>query len=167
MPFADLQEFFDPTLRLPIRGKEYVIASPDARTGLWCQRLLVTATSAVAGVEVTAADLAGLELDDDQEQDLYLRLLGPVFEQMQADGLPWEMIKHAGQTVFMWVAGGREAAEEVWSQPPGEAKGPSPRSASATKKSDPRGSRAGSKTTAAQEDLEAEQAALITSPTSS
>lgn len=147
MPFADLQEFFDPTLRLPIGGKEYVVPSPDAKTGVWCQRLLTTGVFAASGAEVTDSDLAAIQLDDDQERNLYQRVLGAAFEEMVADGVPWEMVRHAGATAFMWVASGREAAEECWAAPMGEARRPARRT-SAKKKSARPASRGSSSRTA-------------------
>jgi len=140
MSFKDLEEFFDPALRLPIRSKTYVIASPDARTGMWCQKMIVTATTAAAGGDITEADIESLELDDEQEQTLYQRLLGETLTQMQDDGVPWEWIKHAGMTAFLWVASNRDAAEAFWNVAPGEPKRRSRRSVSAAKKSAPQAS---------------------------
>ena len=142
----DLDEFFDPTLRLPIRGKVYVVASPDAKTGLRVQRLMSTGAVAAMGGEVSDADLESLEFDDDEERDLYLRILGPAYDEMLADGLPWEIVQHAGQTALMWVAFGREAAERVW-ESVGEAHRPEPqdrKAPAAKKKSARQGSRGGS-----------------------
>jgi hypothetical protein len=141
----DLEDFFDPTLKLPIRGKTYVVPSPDAKTGLRVQRLMTTGAIAAAGGEVSEDDLAALELDDDAERDLYLRLLGSTYDEMIGDGLPWEMIRHAGGTAMMWVAFGTESAERFW-ESAGEADRPEPqdRKAPAAKKSARRGSRGGS-----------------------
>lgn len=143
----DLAEFFDPTLKLPIKGKVYVVLAPDAKTGIHVQRLMTTGMLASSGVEVSQAKLDELELDDDDEIDLYQRLLGAVYDEMVADGLPWPFIKHAGVTAFMWVAYDKESAERFWESGAGEAKGPTPqdRKASAMKKKSGRqGSRGGS-----------------------
>jgi hypothetical protein len=135
----DLDEFFDPSLRLPIRGKTYVVESPDAKTGLRVQRLLTTGVVAAAGGEVSQEDLDSLELDDKAELDLYLGLLGSTYDEMVADGLPWEMIKHAGGTAMMWVAFGIEAAERFWEDgaPSGEASRPEPQDHKAPAASQP------------------------------
>ena len=117
MSFRDLDEFLDPTLKLPIRGKTYVVQSVDAKTGLWCQRMMHVAVTAVAGLSMSEADAASLDLDDHQELDLYQRVLGDAYDEMVADGLPWEWIKHAGTTAFMWAAGNREQAESFWASP--------------------------------------------------
>lgn len=114
MGFKDLDEFLKPYIELPIGGKVYKVMSVDAATGLWCQRMMHVATTAYAGLEVSEADAGSLVLDDDQERNLYQRVLGATYDEMVADGLPWEWIKHAGTTAFMWAAGNREQAEAFW-----------------------------------------------------
>lgn len=141
MAFRDLDEFFDPTLRLPIRGKTYVVQSVDAKTGLWCQRALTVGVQAVSGGDLTEAQIDGLELDDAQELDLYRKVLGDVYDEMLADGLPWEILRHAGMTAFMWAAGNKQAAEDYWESPGETRREPQDR---LPKKSARRGSRAGS-----------------------
>ena len=46
MSFADLDGRFDDALRLPVKGKTYVIPSPPAVTGLRVQRLMQIGTKA-------------------------------------------------------------------------------------------------------------------------
>lgn len=142
MAFRDLDEFFDPTLRLPIRGKTYVVQSVDAKTGLWCQRALSVGVQAVAGGDVTEEQLDGLDLDDAQELDLYRKVLGATYDEMEDDGLPWDIIRHAGMTAFMWAAGNKQTAEDYW-ESPGETR-PVPQDRLPKKKSGRRGSPAGS-----------------------
>lgn len=120
MAFKELDEFFDPTLRLPIRGKVYVVPSPDAKTGLWCQRMLATGELAAAGVELSPEDIEALNLDDGQEKELYRTVLGTAWDELFADGVPWEMVKHAGKTAFIWIASTREAAEACWNSAEGD-----------------------------------------------
>lgn len=147
MSFQDLDEFFDSTLKLPIRGKTYVIESPDAKTGLWCQRILAVAAKVKGGDgEVSEEEAAGLKLDDDEERGLFQRLMGPVFDEMIADRLPWEHIKHAGVTCLMWAAGNEGQAEKYWKsggQAPKAPAAPQDRK-KPKKKSAPQGSPAGS-----------------------
>lgn len=126
MSFKDLDDFFDPTLRLPIRGKVYVVKSPDAKLGVKVQRLVALGFAAAGGADMSAADLDSLNLDDEQERDLYPRLLGDAYTEMVDDDLPWEWVKHAGSTALMWVGAGIEAAEEFWESAPGEPRRPEP-----------------------------------------
>ncbi|WP_433426353.1 DUF7426 family protein (plasmid) [Microtetraspora malaysiensis] len=113
----DLDEFFDDTFKLPVGGKTYVIPAPDAETGLLCQRLMHAGLDANAGREVNSDginDLASAVLDDDQERDLYQRILGPVYDELFADGVSWPRIQHVGMTALVWVAAGREPAIKYW-----------------------------------------------------
>ena len=114
MSFQDLEEFFDPTLRLPIRGKTYVIQSPDATTGLWCQRILEVAAKVKDGKDVDDKTAQTLQLDDDEERTLYERLMGDTYQEMLEDNIPWEYLKHAGTTALLWAAGNVETAETFW-----------------------------------------------------
>lgn len=125
MAFKDLDEFFDDTLPLPVGNKYYKIPSPPAEIGLWCQRVLV------AGIEIASGEQAGAVpemptiLGDDEEKDLYRKLLGPVWQELWDDGVSWEKIKHIGQTAFIWVGGSREMAEVFWNSG-GDPKAPAP-----------------------------------------
>jgi len=126
MAFKELEEFFDAQITLPILGREYVIESPDAETGLLCQRIMASAATVMAGGEASEADTAKIRLDDDEERDLYERLLGAAWDQMIADKVPWTLIKHAGSTALVWVTAGRDDAEAFWEAGP-KSPGPGPR----------------------------------------
>ncbi|WP_433355635.1 DUF7426 family protein [Microtetraspora malaysiensis] len=115
--FQDLDEFFDDSLPLPIGGKWYRIPAPDAEVGLLCQRLMHAGMAAEPGEPVDDPklnELASVVLNDDQERDLYQRVLGPVFDELRADGVTWPKIQHVGATATVWVAAGKEAAAKVW-----------------------------------------------------
>lgn len=146
MSFKDLDDFFDSSLRLPIRGKTYVVPSPDAKTGLWVQEALTVAAQAKAGQDVDPNTLAALELDDDEEKDLFKRILGTAHAEMVADNLPWEWIKHAGTTALIWAAGNTEAAERFWNSggDPKAQRGIQPQDHKRSAKSARRGSRGSS-----------------------
>jgi hypothetical protein len=149
MSFVDLDEFFDDTLKLPVGGKLYTIASVDAETGLWCQRMLSTAAVVAGGAQVDESDVGDLLLDDDQERDLYRRVLGTTYDELVTDGVSWERLKHVGTTAFMWAAGNKETAEDFWvtggGSKLGEPQRPVPQDHKApAKKKAPRVSRAGS-----------------------
>jgi hypothetical protein len=114
MPFKDLDDFFHDSLDLPIGAKIYSVPSPDATLGLWCQRVLGAGISIANGGDPDTIPNLPQELDDQEERDLYVRLLGPVWDQLQADGVSWERIRMVGQTAFIWVGGSRELAEQFW-----------------------------------------------------
>ncbi|WP_166375974.1 DUF7426 family protein [Aeromicrobium phragmitis] len=113
--FKDLDDFFDPTLRLPIRGKEYVIQPVDAATGVWVQRLFEVGVRLQSGDDVEEAQLASLKLDDAEERDTFRRVLGDTYDEMVADNVPWPYIKHAGTTTLIWIATDKDRAEAYWS----------------------------------------------------
>lgn len=113
MAFDDLDQYFDDTLSLPVGGKTYVIAGPDAETGLFCQRLMTAGVAASAGLP-TPASMPDLKMDDDAETAFYRRILGDVYDQLVADGVSWPKIQIVAQTAFFWIASGKEMAEAFW-----------------------------------------------------
>lgn len=139
--FQDLAELLDPFLPLPIRGKTYRVPSPDVTTGLRAQATVAIAVKVRAGQQVDAADVASLQLDDDQELEFTQSMLGPVFEEMRDDELPWEYVRHAAKTVFMWLISDRDEAAKVWASlgndprpVPKDHKAPAKKTRSSTKK---------------------------------
>jgi hypothetical protein len=124
--FRDLDEFFDDTLPLPIKGKTYVVPGPDADTGLLCQRLMAVGITAAQGGDIDAA-----QLDDAGEIDLYARVLGPVYQELLADKVSWPRIKHAGTTAFLWIAADLDTAMKFWEMGP-EAEAPDRKAAASS-----------------------------------
>lgn len=126
--FRDLDEFFDPSLRLPIGGKTYTIPPPDAEVGLLVQRLMHAGIAAEAGQEVDSEGLNTLAENvltrESKDTDLYQRLLGPVWDELFADKLDWPVIQHVGETVLLWVGAGIDAAQRHWEAGAGEAEAP-------------------------------------------
>lgn len=120
----DLADTFDPYLELPIRGKTYRVPPPDAATGLQLQALQALALMARTGAPMRASDRARLTLDDDDELDLTRKSLGPAFEELVADGVPYPYLVHAGVTAYLFWTVGRERAEEFWRSRSGEAPRP-------------------------------------------
>jgi len=116
MAFKPIDEVLEPYIELPIRGKRYRVDAVDALTGLWCQRIFDTAIAVNAGDDVDEDAVAGLQLDDDEEQDFNRRLLGPAYDEMLADRVSWEAIKMSARTVFTWTISDRETAESFWSR---------------------------------------------------
>lgn len=126
--FADLDEFIEDTLTLPSGGKAYTIPSPDADLGLWCQRLYTLALQINEGQTPSPIPpLKALPDDPDQtpltadtkgavsqDERLYRRLLGPVWDQLNADGVTWPRIKMICETTVFWVGAGLEVAETYW-----------------------------------------------------
>lgn len=119
----DLGEYLSRTLDLPVAGKTYRVPSPPARVGLRLQ----------AGWAVTAARRAGVDpkqhqvrilATDDGSTSLEQDALGPVYDEMLADGVTVETITHAGMTAYLWIVAGERAARAWWVAPLGEASRP-------------------------------------------
>lgn len=123
----DLEEFLDPFMDLPIRGKSYRVAAPDGVVGLRCQAIVEIALKAKAGEDVTAEEVASLKLDDGQEREFNRMLLGDVLDEMLTDDLPITYINRAAKTVFVWTVQDEDEAAKVWAgTAPGEADRPVP-----------------------------------------
>ncbi|NKU27237.1 hypothetical protein GS886_26340 [Rhodococcus hoagii] len=90
----DLAAFMDPTLRLPIGGRDYTIEC-SAWQGLHLHRLFSE---------------PGRILDDNAERAEILQMLGDTYQQMVDDGLSWPKIAVAGRTALFWFGISPEAA---------------------------------------------------------
>ena len=112
MPFEDLAAYVRPGITLPWAGRDYYVPPPNARDGLWLQALMDGTTSAVLTRKLGAANAA--VLNDEQERTIYQLALGPAFDEMEANGVPWPIIKHAGITAWIAWTRGEDAAEKHW-----------------------------------------------------
>lgn len=113
MAFKDLGDLLDAGLLLPYKGKTYVIPPVDAETGLKFQRLAEVAAQLAQATE-TGEELDAVVLDDAGEVDLYRDALGPAYDAMIADRVPWPMLKTAAVTAWLDAAVSRDAAEAYW-----------------------------------------------------
>lgn len=120
--FEDLGEYLTPTLDLPVAGKTYTVPSPPAAVGLRLQASFAVAAARRAGTQPLQRHLA--RLVDDPETSVEQDALGPVWDEMLADGVPTEALSHAGMTAYLWVVAGRTAAQRYWAAPLGEANRP-------------------------------------------
>lgn len=113
MGFADLEEFFDDGLHLPIAGVVYDIPAPDPEFGLYVTAMVSAGRQAALGEDLPA-DLPQLRYEGGEESDMYRRLMGAAFDKMVANSVPWSRIKLAAETVTLWISGGKSVAEEWW-----------------------------------------------------
>ncbi len=98
MALKDLTETgFDPDLHLPIRGKQYTVPAPDYETAKQMRE------------QTTAEGLPPVE-----QIDQAVAALGPAFDEMVADGIPWPMILHAGRTTILHFGFSPDMAEIHW-----------------------------------------------------
>lgn len=149
--FADLDEFLDDTLELPGgNGKTYRISSPDVELGLWVQRVLSAGVAAAkGGTPLPIPDLRNIDGTIitsangviPQDEALYQRLLGPVWGELKADGVPWNRVQLISQTAMFWVGTGIDTALAFWNAGgrPGEAPAPNRQTRRAASTSTARG----------------------------
>ncbi|MFP8960038.1 hypothetical protein ACLIYP_05615 [Streptomyces nanhaiensis] len=156
--FEALDELLDETLTLPIpcadgERRPFTIPSPPAEDGLTIERFV----EAMQKAAQTGARPDMTFLDDSKERDLYRLALGPAYDEMVANGVRWEWLKHAALTAVMWINSGTSAAERYWKaaggRPETEAPNRATRRAGTRKGSSPaatstpkRGSRSGTST---------------------
>lgn len=92
-------------------GKVYRIPSPDAETGLRLTGLANIAAKAAQNMTVQNSDVAKLKMDDDEERDFMAQVMGPVRDEMIADGVSWVTIQRMNQYAFAYFAVSPQAAE--------------------------------------------------------
>lgn len=129
-------------LRLPLNGKTYVIPPPDIPTGRYITKVMSIGMQATEGHMPSDAAVKSIKLDDDEEADLYQRILGPVADKMVADGVSFNDYALAGQTMMIWVVSDAEKAMQFWNSG-GDPKAPkTPQDRKPPAKSAPRASAA-------------------------
>jgi len=114
MTYADLTDFLDDSgLHVTIRGKDYLIPSPDAETGLKLQALAQIGAKVQQGVQVPEGELKSIQLDDDDERKFTDMVLGSSLEQFKADGLDWVQLSRLAQYAFTHFALSPETARKA------------------------------------------------------
>lgn len=99
MALKDLTETgFDPDLHLPIRGKLYTVPAPDYATAKRMRDMV--AVEGMPPIEQINEAIAAL---------------GPAFDEMVTDGLPWPMILHSGRTAILHFGFSPDWADVHWS----------------------------------------------------
>lgn len=122
----DLTTLLDPALRLPIGGRTYTVQPPTAAVGLRLEALLAVTLSIQTGNHLPQRFKDALQGPDGEQVDLAKDALGPVYDQMVADGLSLPFIRHAGQTAYRhWVAG-PAAGASYWAAGADQGKAPAP-----------------------------------------
>lgn len=137
MGFQDLSEFFDPSLKLPVRGKVYTIPEASAATGIRLRQMVALRGMTRVDEQREALQLLGAEwvmetvdvyvwdpktnmqvLDKDgkpvTEKQSIGKWAGGLFDEMSNDGLTIEEIEHIGMTALLKTLNGLEEAEKYW-----------------------------------------------------
>jgi hypothetical protein len=99
----DFTEFAVGPLRVPINGRLWELPPIDIATGLLLRRA------------VTDQDAAAIEeLAGTDDESAYRRVLGPVYDEMKAAGVPFAALDRAYLTAITDHQRGRLVAEMVW-----------------------------------------------------
>lgn len=107
-----LGSFLDPILAVPFRGKTYQVPACDAETGLRLQKLV---SAGVRSAVDNKLDPETIELvNDADENGFYQSILGPVYDELLADGASFPALKFIGQTALLWHAQDYAMASEFW-----------------------------------------------------
>ena len=115
--FADLDEFFDPTLTLPIRGVDYVIEPPSVTEVIKLRLLFADPEEKATAVDrlVWQAQMLGATIDSDNATVDAPE--GSVWAQMEADGVSGEEILRAGNTALLRFGIDPAVAGIFWGAP--------------------------------------------------
>lgn len=94
-------------------GKVYRVPLPDALVGARLAALGEIMVKQTKGIEITERDAKRLQLDDDEELVFQGSILGPVKDEMVADGVKYEAIKRATNYAFVAFAFSEDAARQM------------------------------------------------------
>lgn len=115
MEYPDLDEFFDPCLRLPIGGTVYVIEPPSAADVIRLRRKFVDTQSRLStGLDRLDWQAKILGAEWSNEKDEYVGAEGSVWEQMLADGVGGEEILRAANTALLHFGVNPDTAAAYW-----------------------------------------------------
>ena len=92
-------------------GKIYTIPAPDAHTGLRLSALADIAAKQQRGVRITDADAAKLRMDDEEEREFAVQVMGNTYHEMMEDGVSWPRIQKVIQYAYIYFAMGKDVAE--------------------------------------------------------
>ncbi|NMM84317.1 hypothetical protein B2J88_08080 [Rhodococcus sp. SRB_17] len=115
MAYKDLDTFFDPDLKLPIRGKLYTVAAPGATEAARLRKQVVAeGVPPVEQVYEALKVLGAVETVDPETGQPTGDWASGVYDEMVADDLPWPMIFHAGRTAILHYGFSPDIAETHW-----------------------------------------------------
>lgn len=110
----DLNEVLDLNLYLPVGGKTYTVKPPSATVGVQLVDRLAFGIAADAGIDLGDEQRRAVEVTDDDLPDFGRQCLGPVLDEMLADGLTWQQVEFCITTAFYAWTVGKEFAEHYW-----------------------------------------------------
>ena len=94
-------------------GKDYLVPYPDAATGARWTAQADLGWRKAQGAELTPDEDALLALDDQEEQTLYQRVLGPVYDEMVADGVKWPHLVAIARDAYFVITDNTQLADSL------------------------------------------------------
>lgn len=91
-------------------GPEYLVYPTDVDTALLVHDLWGIGQDAAKGKPVAASKRI---LDNNEERNLYERLLGDTLTDLEADKVEWPDIQFIAQCVMTWIVAGMDAAKAI------------------------------------------------------
>lgn len=118
MPTRDLSALFGGTLDYPgvpstefPKGKTYKVPSPDAVTGARLTWQASIGQKLARGKDISPEERAAVTLSDTEEEDFYKDILGPVYDEMLADGVPWTVLMGVAEDAYLVITGNEGLAD--------------------------------------------------------
>lgn len=118
MPIRDLSAIFNADIEYPgvpskkhPEGKTYRVPSPDAATGARLTARMTLALKEARGGTLTDDEQASLLLDDDGERGFYADILGPVYDEMMTDDVPWTVLRSIAQDAHLLITDNQALAD--------------------------------------------------------
>ncbi|MGM5065733.1 DUF7426 family protein [Rhodococcus qingshengii] len=108
MAYKDLDSFFDPDLKLPVRGKWYTVPAPGGPEAERLRSKVVAEGLPPVEQVGEALKMLGAVQDEDGHWS------GGVYDEMVADEVPWPMIYHCGRTAILHYGFTPDMAESHW-----------------------------------------------------
>ncbi len=113
MALKNLRETLqDSLLQLPIGGKTYTVPEASVETWLWLKVIYDRAPK--PGQDQPEGDAEAEDLANTPETEMHKRVLGPVYDEMAADGVSMREVRIAGMTASIDTMYGREIAEDYF-----------------------------------------------------
>jgi len=118
MPVRDLSALFGATIDYPgvpskehPGGKTYRVPSPSAEVGARLTAYAALGLKLAAGRPLTDDERASLNLDDEQEKTFYRDVLGPVYDEMLADGIEWGDLVTIARDAYLVITDNESLAD--------------------------------------------------------
>lgn len=125
MPATELSDLGDaldlPCLRIPLRGKNYIVLPCSGRAWLKLQEINNRATAVLAEQGDPDAEVdTGVT-----EVEMFQLALGATYDELMAE-VSMPEVKHAAMTAYYWQLGNEELAVALWESPMGKARPAAP-----------------------------------------